>query len=152
MMGLLEQLGPWNWMVLAAVFLGLEIVVPGIYFMWFGVAAALTGLAAFAADLAWTWQLVLFGAFSLAAVFAANRWLKRHPLESDRPFLNRRAERHVGHSFVLVDAIVDGRGRIKIDDSIWQVEGPDQPKGGRVLVTAARGTVLEVRPAEPAAA
>lgn len=151
-MGLLEQLGPWNWMVLAAVFLGLEIVVPGIYFMWFGVAASLTGVVAFMADVGWPWQLLLFGAFSLAAVLAANRWLQRYPLESDQPFLNRRAERHVGHSFVLVEAIVGGRGRIKIDDSIWQVEGPDQPKGGRVVVTAAHGTVLAVKPAEPAAA
>lgn len=150
-MGLLEQLGPWNWMVLAAVFLGLEIVSPGIYLMWFGVAAALTGIVAFMSDFAWTWQIVLFGVFSLTAVVAARRWLQRYPLETDRPFLNRRAERHVGQSFVLVDAIVDGRGRIKIDDTIWLVEGPDQPKGGRVRVTGARGTVLEVTPAEPVA-
>ena len=39
---------------------------------------------------------------------------------------------------------MEGRGRIKIDDGVWQVRGPDAPAGARVKVTGAEGTVLTV--------
>lgn len=145
-MSVLTELGPWSWLVLAVILLGLEIVAPGIYLMWFGAAAAVTGVIAFSTDLGWQWQLVTFGVLSLAAVFAANRWLKSNPLQSDHPLLNRRAEKLVGRSYVLAEAIVDGRGRLKVEDTLWSAEGPDCPKGARVTVVAARGTVLDVTP------
>mgnify|MGYP006185886979 CR=1 FL=1 len=47
-------------------------------------------------------------------------------------------------TFVLSEPIVEGRGRIRIDDSIWQVRGPDAPAGARVVVTGADGTILNV--------
>ena len=39
--------------------------------MWFGLAAAVTGLIAFRYEIAWQWQLIWFCALSLAAVLLA---------------------------------------------------------------------------------
>ena len=39
----LFTLGPWNWMILAAILFVLEVMSPGIFLMWFGMAAAVTG-------------------------------------------------------------------------------------------------------------
>ena len=39
-MSSLFTLGPWNWMILAAILFVLEVMAPGIFFMWFGLAAA----------------------------------------------------------------------------------------------------------------
>jgi membrane protein implicated in regulation of membrane protease activity len=144
--------GAWNWMVLAAVLFVLEILVPGIFFMWFGAAAAVTGLIMFRYDLSWQWQLLWFCGLSLAAVLLASKYLRKHPLESERPLLNERAVQHIGEHFDLIDPIVNGRGSVKIGDSVWRVEGPELPKGARIKVIGADGTVLKVVRADTAAA
>lgn len=146
----LLALGAWNWLILAAILLALEVAAPGIFLMWFGLAAAVTALLAFAFDISWQWQLVWFCLLSLAAVVVALKYLHKHPLQSDRPLLNERAAQHIGQSFKLVDPIVNGRGSVKIGDSIWRVEGPELPKGTRVRVLAADGSLLIVAPAEAA--
>ncbi len=144
----LYELGFWNWLILAGVLLALEVTAPGVFFMWFGLAAAATALLAFAFDLSWQWQIVCFCLLSLAAVLAALKYLRKHPLTSDRPLLNERAVQHVGQSFDLIDPIVNGRGSVKIGDSIWRVEGPELPKGTRVRVLSADGSLLKVARAE----
>lgn len=140
--------GAWGWLILAALLFVLEVLAPGIFFMWFGLAAAVTGLLVFGLDITWQWQLIAFGVLSLIAVGLAARYLRRHPLASDRPLLNERAVRHIGQSFRLVDAIANGRGSIKIGDSIWRVAGPDLPAGTLVTVTGADGSLLSVVRAE----
>jgi membrane protein implicated in regulation of membrane protease activity len=137
-------LGAWNWMILAAVLFALELVAPGIFLMWFGVAAAATGLIVFRYDISWQWQLLWFCGLSLATVLLAAKYLRKHPLESERPLLNERAVQLIGQSFDLVDPIVNGRGSIKTGDTIWRVEGPELPRGARIIVVGADGTVLKV--------
>ncbi len=146
-MEVFADLGPWNWMILAAVLFVLEVIAPGIFLMWFGLAAAITGLLAFGLDISWQWQIVWFCLLSLAAVLIALKYLRKHPLGSERPLLNERAVQHIGQNFDLIEPIVNGRGSVKIGDSIWRVEGPELPNGARVTVTGADGTVLKVVPA-----
>ena len=45
-------LGQWAWFVVAAILLILELISPGVFFMWLAIAAAVTGVAAGAAGLA----------------------------------------------------------------------------------------------------
>ena len=117
---------------------------PGIFLMWFGMAAAVTALIAFPYDISWQWQLIWFCGLSLAAVLLAAKYLRKHPLESERPLLNERAVQLIGQSFELIDPIVNGRGSIKTGDTIWRVEGPELPKGARIKVVGADGTLLKV--------
>ena len=145
-------LGAWNWMILAAVLFVLELTAPGIFLMWFGVAAAATALLVFRYDIAWQWQLIWFCGLSLASVLLAAKYLRKHPLESERPLLNERGVQLIGQSFDLIDPIVNGRGSVKIGDSIWRVAGPELPKGARINVVGADGTLLKVVPAGAAAA
>ena len=53
---LLQGLGAWNWLMLAAVLLALEMVIPGVHFLWFGLAAAVIGIVALAIGIAWPWH------------------------------------------------------------------------------------------------
>ena len=84
----LFTLGPWTWMILAAILFALEVMSPGLFLMWFGMAAAVTSLLAFAFEIGWQWQLVWFCVLSLAAVLVALKYLRNNPLQSDRPLLN----------------------------------------------------------------
>jgi inner membrane protein len=144
-------LGAWNWMILAVILFTLEVLSPGIFLMWFGMAAAVTGLIAFAATISWQWQVIWFCILSAVAVLIAAKYLRRHPLSSERPLLNRRAVQLVGQSFNLVDPIVNGRGSIKAGDTIWRVQGPELAKGTRITVVGADGTVLKVAEARAGA-
>ena len=47
---------------------------------------------------------------------------------------------------VLAEAIKDGIGRVHIEDSVWQVTGPDLPAGASVRIVGAKGPVLVVEP------
>ena len=81
-------------------------------------------------------------------------WVRvRHP-EPDgerngegHPHLNRRAENYVGTVHRLECAIVNGRGRARVDDGSWAVEGPDLPEGADVRVVGVNGVVLRVEKA-----
>ena len=146
-MEIFGHLGAWSWMILAAILFVLELTAPGIFFMWFGLAAAVTGLIAFGFDVSWQWQLIWFCLLSLAAVLFAIKYLRKHPLHSERPLLNERAVQHIGEVHPLVDEIANGRGSVKIGDSVWRVEGPVLPKGALVKIVGADGTRLKVVPA-----
>jgi len=140
----IAELGAWSWMIAAAILFVLELLAPGIFFMWFGVAALVTGLIVFRYDITWQWQLMWFCALSLASVLLANKYLRKHPLESERPLLNERAAQLIGKSFDLVDPIVNGRGSIHSGDTIWRVVGPELPQGTRIKVVGVDGSVLKV--------
>jgi hypothetical protein len=143
-------LGPWNWFILAVVLLGLETVIPGVHFLWFGLAAAIAGTLALATGLAWQWQLVIFAVTAMATVFWLRRVVKGDQLASDEPTLNERGHQYIGRIVIVEDAISSGRGRVRVGDTLWAAEGEDAPAGTRVRVTATNGTVLKVEPAESA--
>ena len=40
---IVSELGPWNWMVLGFVLIVMEIVAPGVFMLWIGIAALIAG-------------------------------------------------------------------------------------------------------------
>jgi membrane protein implicated in regulation of membrane protease activity len=142
------ELGPWNWMVLGFALLALEILVPGVFLLWIGVAALLTG--ALSLQLwnvpFWTWevQVLVFLALSLVAAFAGKKVMGRRADDSDQPLLNRRAEQFVGRFATLAEPIANGRGRLRLDDTVWRVTGPDLPAGTKVRVAGVGASELEL--------
>jgi len=148
-MGVLSELGPWNWMLLGFVLLVLEIVLPGVFLLWIGIAAILTGALSLQLwDMSfWSWQVqvLVFLALSLVAAYVGKRVTDaRRDEETDEPLLNRRAEQLVGRTASLEEPIREGHGRIRLDDTTWRVTGPDLPAGSRVRVVSARGADLRV--------
>jgi membrane protein implicated in regulation of membrane protease activity len=108
-------------------------------------AALLTGALLWAwPELSWEWQLVTFSLLSVASIVLARKLLSRHPIESDRPLLNRRAAQLVGRVCVLPEPIVNGEGKIRIDDSVWRISGADAVAGAQIRIVGADGVVLRV--------
>ena len=137
----------WYWAVFGAVLGVIEIAVPAMVCIW--LAAAALGVAAIAwryPGLAWEYQSLIFAALAIASVaFGRTAFARTRLLESNKR-LNRRAESYVGRMFTLDGAIVDGRGRLKVDDTVWLVSGPDLPAGTHVRVIGAESTVLQIEP------
>jgi membrane protein implicated in regulation of membrane protease activity len=145
---LLWPLTFWHWWIAAALLMAAELLVPGVYLIWLGVAAAITGLAAFSTGLGWHGQVMLFALLSVAAAALGRMVYVRSKGPTDHPTLNRRADQYIGRVFTLDQPIVNGAGRLRVADSTWKVTGPDAPAGCRVRVTAADGVVLRVEAEE----
>ena len=138
-------LGTWNWLIFGFILMGLELLAPGVFLFWLGLAALLVGLLSFAINPAWQTQLLMFAVFTAAAV-PAWRYFARSASSSSvsNPFLNRRTEAMIGREFTLEKPIVDGTGTVRIDDTVWRVAGPDTPAGSRVKIVQADGASLTV--------
>ncbi len=141
----LENLAYWDWFIAAVALVILEVFAPGAVFLWLGIAAGVVGgIVFFAPDLDWKLQFALFAVLSVVSIVASRRYLKRRPIETDHPQLNKRGERYVGREFVLEEALAGGRGRMKVDDTTWRVAGPDLPAGAKVRVTEVQGATLHI--------
>lgn len=140
-----SQFGEWTWITLGIALLGLELLVPGIFFMWLGIAAIAVGLVAFFNDMSWQVEVALFAVFAVASIVAGRRFFARQGDETtDAPGLNERGKALIGREITLDEPVVGGTGRAKHGDTLWRIEGPDLPAGTRVRVTGARGGTLEV--------
>lgn len=144
---LLGIFGVWTWWVIAAVLLVAELLVMSVFLVWFGIAALSVGLLALFLQLGWQLELLLFVVLSTLYVFLGRAYMKtRAASETDQPFLNQRAQAYVGQTAVLFEAISNGRGKVRLDDSVWLVTGSDAPAGSKVRITGVSGMVLQSEP------
>lgn len=139
----------WNWLLLGLVLMLIEILVPGTFILWMGIAALGVGLLVLLfPGLNWQWQWLLFAGLTVAAVTAWALYFKTRADRSDDPLLNRRGHQYIGRVFTLETPIVNGQGRLRVDDSLWKVVGADYPAGTRVQVMGVTGVVLQVQAAD----
>lgn len=148
-LGFVQDLGPWTWVIAGVVLIILEGVAPGVFLVWFGIAALLTGLLDGALGLSWQAATLSFGALAVISVLVGRKLTGAGP-QPDRSekHLNEGAQALIGKAFTLDRAIVAGEGWIRINDTVWRVLGPDTPENTRVRVTGVEGTRLIVQVAE----
>jgi membrane protein implicated in regulation of membrane protease activity len=140
----LPFLGGWTWWVIAGILLLIELLLPGVFLMWLGLAAAIIGVIDLFADLSWQVEIAVFAVLSALLVLFVR---PRVQLTRGEPSnLNQRMYDYVGRSYVLHEAIVNGSGKVRIDDTLWVVVGSDRDKGEWVKVTGIEGMRLLVEP------
>ena len=146
MLDWLNENAHWAWMTFGLVLAGLEMMVPGVYLVWLGVAAIITGILTMGLDLSPAMQLIDFVFLSLIIAFSAKRFLGERPIESSDPLMNRRGARLVGDTALVVQAIEHGSGRVKVGDGEWIAHGPNVAAGERVRISGTDGAILLVEP------
>lgn len=145
-----QDISYWHWLALGVLLMLVEILVPGVVFLWLGIAGVLTGLLLAAVpDLDWQVQLVVFAVLSIASIFLGRRFVAFRQGPTDHPTLNRRGRSMVGTRARLRDATVSGRGRVRIGDTMWalRLASPedDLPADTEVTVVEVDGVTLVVR-------
>jgi len=138
----------WTWFIAALVFLGLEILLPGVVFLWMGLAAVvLGGVVFFMPDITWEWQLINFGVLSIISVLAGRRFIRKQgDIPSEDETLNRRGDALVGTMVRVATEITDGRGKVKVGDTLWSARGPDMAEGSMARIEGLDGNTLIVVP------
>lgn len=135
----------WHWLVLGFGLLVLEMFLPtGFILLWLGAAAVIVGgIVWLVPSLDWQVEVAIWGLLSVAAILA---WRHFKPMgyADELPTLNRRGHSYVGRVFTLQEPIVNGIGKLRVDDSQWRITGADAPSGAKVRVTRAEGVALHV--------
>jgi membrane protein implicated in regulation of membrane protease activity len=139
----------WFWLGLTFALLAVEaLIAPTGFFLGMGTAAAAVALVTFIfPDLSWLWALTLFAMLTVVAGWVW--WVmvrSRSARNSEAPELNLKARQLLGYRGVLDQALRNGKGKLRVNDSPWMVEADqDYPAGTRVEVVRVRGIVLEVK-------
>lgn len=143
MIAWLESLAYWHWLVLGVVLGIIEVFAPGAFFLWLGISAGIVGILIWLLPaVSWEIQILLFAVLSIASVVLARRYLNFHPLETDLPNLNQRGQQYVGRVFTLEEPVINGQGKIQVDDSTWKITCVDCASGTKVIINGVDGVVL----------
>ena len=145
----LDQVVFWHWWMLAGLLLIFELTAPAFFFLWLGIAAAAVGLILLVfPSIGLETQLVLFSIASVVSIIIWRKYRESRPLKTDQPNLNRRGHQYIGRVFSLNNPIINGEGKVTVDDSTWRVKGPDLPAGTSIKVTGVDGVIFTIEAAE----
>ncbi|MEZ5582943.1 MAG: NfeD family protein [Candidatus Competibacteraceae bacterium] len=132
---LFTQPAYWHWWLLGLALIVVEILVPGTFILWLGIAALGVGVLVFLfPELSWQVQWLSFAGLTVASIFAWLLYFRKRPEHSDDPLLNRRGQQYVGRLLTLTDPIINGQGKVRVDDSIWKITAEDCPAGTRLRI------------------
>lgn len=148
MLAWFASLGGWAWVVVGLVLIGGELMAPGVFLIWLGLAALLTGLVVGLLGLGWQASALVFAALSIASVIVGRLSTRRKSDEPDlAQGLNDRGRQLIGKVFRLEATMTGGEGRIRVGDSSWRITGPELLAGTEVRVVRVEGATLVVEKA-----
>jgi len=136
----------WLWLIGGVVLLIAEVIAPGFFLLFIGVAAIAAGLFTVLFGLGTVAQLALFALYAILAVLAGKRFYAAHPSSSPLPFLNDPAKRLVGKVVTVTAAVDEHNGRVRVGDGEWSARGGPAGLGERVRITGIDGNCLTVEP------
>ena len=133
------------WLSLALILLIAESLGAAGFLLVLSIAAAVIGLLTCVIRLSLSLQLTLFAGLSMVMVLVYG--LRKTPARQST--LNQPLHALIHQQAILVEALRDGQGRVRIRDSTWPVKGPDLPKGQIVrVVDVTEDAVLVVEPVD----
>ena len=142
MMGDLEA--GWIWAIGGLILLIAEMLAPGFFLIFIGVAAIATGIFTMLFGLGLAPQLILFVIYTAVAVLVGKRWYAQ-PHDGDQHHsLNDPARRIVGRVATVVADVDAHGGRVRLGDSEWSARGGPAAVGDKVSITAVDGNCLTV--------
>jgi inner membrane protein len=140
----MPQLTPMVWIIAGLVLAALEMLMPGLVIIWFGIAGVLTGILAIFVHNAYV-QFGVFIALSATMVVFSQRIARRITKPEPEPV---GANRMPGANGTVVQEInPPALGRVKVEGDEWRAQADVAlPRGTRVRVVRVEGTRLVVEP------
>ncbi|WP_390618917.1 NfeD family protein [Maricurvus nonylphenolicus] len=148
MFEVLSQLESWHWLSLGILLLLGEVLGAGGFLLGIGIGALCVALMmTILPGLSWQAQLMWFGILSIVSTLVYWKRFRAINQATDQPLLNNRAARLVGRKVELLEAVVNGKGKVQIEDALWTVlSDEDIDSGKAVEIVGVDGMSLKVRP------
>ena len=135
------------WLVAAMLLIAAETLLPEIFLLWLGIAAAAVFFIVWAfPGTPPLWQAIAFVVLSVVSIAIYVKFIRGRLVVPDQPLLNKKGEQLIGKVLPLHEPIVNGVGKVKLGDALWTVEGPDLPVATLVKVVGATSMTLKVAP------
>ena len=136
----------WFWLSLGLVLVIIEMIVPGVFFLWFGIGAFATGIIAFVIrGLAIKYLVSIFGILSVITVFLGRKYIKK--TDVIKTGINDSNAKYVGKVVKAANSFENGIGRVFLGDTAWEAECSSDAKEGQALkVVSVKDAVLVVEP------
>lgn len=138
-----------NWLIVGLVLSALELVVPGVYLIWFGFAGFAMSIVMCFTEMVVTTQLIWFALIS--AIFALIGWyaygaiMKKTETPREYRNLNNSAEQYVGMIVTVAQDTEDNNTKVKIGDTYWLAYSEKALKKGETAkVTGVRDNLILV--------
>ena len=110
-----------NWVIAGLALSLLELIVPGVYLIWFGFAAFVVSIAVYFMPLEFTTQLIVFaiasGIFAVIGVAVYRYIFSKAQVPAEYKNLNNTAEQYVGQLVTVAEDTADNRTNVKICDT-----------------------------------
>ena len=137
----------WIWLAVGVLLLAIEASLSTEWLLWPAVAAGVVAvLTALGLRMGLAVEVGLFAGLTVLATVLSRRLIRRVNPE-DHPDLNDRDLRLVGQRARVVQAFVEGRGRVFVSGAEWValIDGDAPPVGDSVVVDRLEGPSLKVR-------
>jgi membrane protein implicated in regulation of membrane protease activity len=137
----------WLFTIGGVILLIAEVVAPGFFLLFVGVAALVTGVLALLLGLGLIPQLAIFAVLAYLSVhFGGRRFYAARYDYTSAPDLNDPTRRLLGRVVTVVQAVDSHGGRVKLGDSEWSARGAPAAIGERVRIVDVDGNCLKVEP------
>ena len=136
----------WHWLILGFCLLIGEITIPGIFLLWWGIAAiVVAGLMALIPSLSLT---VLGITYAILALILSIVWWKyqhgKDKKDEANANLNQRDHAMLGAKGVVQEINPNGIGGGYFGDTTWRIQGEHLNKGDNIQVVSVQGITLFV--------
>lgn len=137
----------WHWLILGFLLLIGEILIPGIFLLWWGISAIIMAVIM---ALFTTLTLTVLGiSYAVLALLLSLVWWKyqHNKDKSDEAcsVLNQRNHAMIGAIGAVQEIALNGVGRGYFGDTTWRIQGKELKVGDRIEVLKVRGITLIVR-------
>ena len=136
------------WFLIGLGLLLLELVLPGLVIIFFGVGAWVTALACVIHDFNLNWQILIFLVASLLGLVLLRKYLKRTFFGKKGEEIDDQLEEFIGRKARVIEDFMDGTGRIEFKGTQWTARCQEPVKKNQwVIIVSKDSLILEVKPA-----
>lgn len=135
------------WFLIGLGLLLLELALPGLVILFFGVGAWITALVCAITDINLNWQILIFLVASLFGLVLLRRYLKKRFFGRTDKEAQDQLEEFIGRKARAVDTFKDGTGKVDFKGTQWSAQC-DEPvtKGQWVTIQSKDSLTLHVKP------
>lgn len=139
------DLTSWHWVGLSSILFCLELFVgsPGVILLGIGMSCLIIAAIISVCAISFWVQLILLAVLSFLIGLLGRKVFMTENSTSESS-LNRLSKNLIGMTLRLEHSIKNGQSRVRINDTIWRIEGPDLLAGTQIEVVDVKGNTLIV--------